>query len=156
MARIADRQWDFTHKRSACIIRENQVVCAKGWNVKGMLAHPTLAKSIADLGWEELLRQLEYKARWYGRAFVPIERFYPSSERRHAFRRSADHLSLEVRYWECPVCRAALDRDVNAAQNSKDAGLAELTAGLAMSACGRDDQPTRKPVGGPRRSRKPR
>ncbi len=68
-ARIADRRRDFTHKRTTRLIRENQVVCAEGLNVKGMLAQPTLAQSIADVGWGELLRPLEYKARWSGRAF---------------------------------------------------------------------------------------
>ncbi len=110
---------------------------------------------IAGVGWGELLRQLEYKARWFGRTFVRIDRFYPSRKRCHAFRHSVDHLSLAVRYWECPVCGAALDRDVNAAHNIQDAGLAEWAAGLAVSACGGDDRPTRKRVGGPRRSRKP-
>ena len=155
-ARIADRRRDFTHKLTTRIIHENQVVCAEGLNVKGMLAHPTLAKSIADVGWGELLRQLEYKARWYGRTFVQIDRFYPSSKRCHACGHVIESLPLDVRHWECPECGAVLDRDANAAQNIKDAGLAELAAGLAVSACGGDVRPTRKRVGGPRRSRKPR
>ncbi len=155
-ARIADRRLDFTQKLTTRIIRENQVVCAEGLNVKGMLAHPTLAKSIADVGWGELLRQLEYKARWYGRTFVQIDRFYPSSKRCHVCGHTVAHLPLEVRHWDCPACGAVLDRDVNAAQNIKDAGLAELAAGLAVSACGGDVSPARKRVGGPRRSRKPR
>ncbi len=97
VARIADRRREFTYQRSTRIIRENQVVYAEGWNVKGVLAHPTLAKSIADVGWGELLRQLEYKARWYGRTFVPIDRLYPSSKRCHAFRHTMHHRPLEVR-----------------------------------------------------------
>ena len=131
-------------------------LCAEGLNVKGMLAQPTLAQSIADVGWSELLRQLEYKARWYGRAFVQIDRFYPSSKRCPVCGHTVAALPLEVRHWDCPACGAVLDRDVNAAQNIKDAGLAALAAGLAASACGGDVSPTRKRVGGPRRSRKPR
>ena len=131
-------------------------LCAEGLNVKGMLAQPTLAQSIADVGWSELLRQLEYKARWYGRAFVQIDRCYPSSKRCHVCGHTVAALPLAVRHWDCPACGAVLDRDVNAAQNIKDAGLAALAAGLAASACGGDVSPTRKRVGGPRRSRKPR
>ena len=156
VARIADRRRDFTHKRSTRIIRENQVICTKGWNVKGMLAHPTLTKSIADVGWVAFPRQLECKARWYGRTFVPIDRFYPSSKRCHAFRRTVDHLPLAVRYWECAIWDVAPDREANAAQNIQDAGLSKRTAGLAESACGGDDRPTRKQLDGPRRSRQPR
>jgi putative transposase len=111
---------------------------------------------MADVGWGELLRQLGYKARWYGRTFVRIDRRYPSSKLSHACRYMAESLPLNVRYWECPSCGTVLDRDVNAAQNIKDAGLAELAAGLAVSACGGGVRPTRKRVGGPRRSRKPR
>ncbi len=154
-ARIADRRRDFTHKLTTRLIRENQVVCAEGWNVKGRLAQPTLAQSIADVGWGELLRQLEYKARWSGRAFVQIDRFYPRSKRCPVCGHTVAALPLEVRHWDCPACGAVLDRDVNAAQNIKDAGLAELAAGLAASACGGDVRPTRKRVGGPRRSRNP-
>ncbi len=131
-------------------------LCAEGLNVKGMLAQPTLAQSIADVGWSELLRQLEYKARWYGRAFVQIDRFYPSSKRCPVCGHTVAALPLEVRHWDCSACGAVLDRYVNAPQNIKDAGLAELAAGLVASACGGDVSPTRKRVGGPRRSRKPR
>jgi len=153
-ARIADRRRDFLHKLSTRILRENQVVCAESLNVKGMLANPALAKSIAEVGWGELLRQLEYKARWYGRTFVRIDRFYPSSKRCHACGHVRESLPLEARVWACPACGALLDRDVNAAQNILSEGLAELAAGLAATACGGDVRPVRKRVGGPRRSRK--
>ena len=124
--------------------------------MKGMRVHPTLAKSIADVGWGELLRQLEYRARWYGRSLVQIDRFSPSSKRCQACVHTVAALPLEVRRWACPACGAVLDRDVTAAQSIQDAGLAELAAGLAVSACGGDVSPARRRVGGPRRSRKPR
>ena len=92
-----------------------------------------MAKSILDVGWGEPLRQLEYKARWYGRTFVQIDRLYPSSERCHACGHTVAALPLAARRWQSPACGAALDRGVDAAQNIWDAGLAELAAGLAVS-----------------------
>ncbi len=155
VARIADRRWDFTYKRGTRIVRENQVVCAERLNVKGMLANPTLTKSIA-VGSGERLRHGEYKAQWYCRRFLPISRFCPSSKRCHACGPLLEHLPLTMRYCECPVCGAALDRDVNAAQNIRDAGRAEWVAGLVVAAYGGDGRPNRKRAGGPRRSRNSR
>ena len=79
-ARIADRRRDFQHKLTTRIIRENQTVCVESLAVKQLLQHPTLSKAIADVGWGELIRQLEYKASWYGRTLVRIDRWYPSSK----------------------------------------------------------------------------
>jgi putative transposase len=96
---VADRRSDFTHKRSTRIIRENQVVCGEGWNVKGMQVRRTLAQRIADVGWGALLRHLEYNERWYGPTFVPMGRFYPSSKRCLTFGHSVDHLPHAERPW---------------------------------------------------------
>ncbi len=112
-ARVVDRRGDCTHKPTTRILRKNQVVCAEGLNVEGMLAHPPLAKSILDVGWGEPPRQLEYKARWYGRTFVRIDRFHSGSKRCHACGHTVAVLPLAARHWQCPECGAALDRDVN-------------------------------------------
>jgi putative transposase len=66
-ARIADRRRDYQHKLSTRMIRENQVICVESLAVKNMMQHPTRARAIADVGWGEFVRRLEYKAAWYGR-----------------------------------------------------------------------------------------
>lgn len=134
----------FYHKLSTRIVRGSQAGCAEGLKVKGLLGNRTLAIGIADAGWGELLRQLEHNAR---RHVVQIGRLYPSSRRCQACGRLEDRLPLEA---------PALDRNVHAAENIRDAGLPELAAGVAVSACGGDVGPTRIRVGEPRRSRKPR
>ncbi len=101
-ARIADRRRDFTHKLSTRIIRENQTICIESLRVKAMVKHPTLAKAIHDVGWGEFVRQLEYKAAWYGRTLVKIDRWYPSSKRCHACGHILDSLTLDSRQWTCP------------------------------------------------------
>jgi putative transposase len=128
-ARIADRRRDFQHKLTTRIIRENQVVCVESLAVKNMLQNDNLAKSIADVGWGELVRQLQYKARWYGRAIVAIDRFYPSSRRCHGCGHLLDDCDLDVRQWTCPECGRVHDRDTNAALNIKAEGLSVLACG---------------------------
>jgi putative transposase len=135
-ARIADCRRDFTHKLSTCIIRENQTICIESLRVKAMAKHPTLAKAIHDVGWGEFVRQLEYKADWYGRTLIKIDRWYPSSKRCHACGHLLDSLSLDIRKWTCPACGAVHDRDVNAARNV-------LAVGLTVSAYGETVRPTK-------------
>ncbi len=134
-ARIADRRRDFTHKLSTRIIRENQTICLESLQVKAMEKHPTLAEAIHDVGWGEFIRQLEYKATWYGRTVIRIDRWYPSSKRCHACSHLLNSLSLDVRVWTCPACGVNHDRDVNAAKNI-------VAVGLTVSASGETVRPT--------------
>jgi putative transposase len=128
-ARIADRRRDFPQKLTTRIIRENQVICVESLAVKNLLQNPCLAKSIADVGWGELIRQLDYKARWYGRTLVAIDKWYPSSKRCHACGHLLDVLDLDVRQWTCPACGTVHDRDTNAALNVEAEGLSVLACG---------------------------
>ncbi len=135
-ARIADRRRDFLHQLSTRLIRENQTICVESLQVKAMAKHPTLAQAIHDVGWGELVRQLTYKAQWYGRTLVALDTWYPSSKRCSACGHVLASLSLDTRRWTCPECGAIHDRDVNAAKNV-------LAAGLAVSACGEAVRPGR-------------
>ncbi len=115
-ARIADRRRDYQHKLSTKLIRENQVICVESLAVKNMMHHPTLAKVIADVGWGEFLRQLEYKAEWYGRTLVKIDRWFPSSKTCAVCGDVLDSLDLDAREWTCSQCGTHHDRDLNAAR----------------------------------------
>jgi putative transposase len=133
-ARIADTRSDFQQQVSTRLIRENQVICLETLAVKNMLKNHKLAKAIANVGWSEFVRQLEYKARWYGRTIVRIDRFYPSSKTCSACGHVLEELTLDVREWGCPCCGATHDRDINAAKNI-------LAVGLIASACGGSVRP---------------
>jgi putative transposase len=135
-ARIADRRRDFQHKLSTRLIRENQAICVESLAVKQMLQHPTLAKSIADVGWGELLRQVDYKAAWYGRTLIKIDRWYPSSKTCSECDLVLEHLDLDEREWVCPQCGTHHDRDTNAAKSVLAEGLRQSAAGLAVAAWG--------------------
>src|SRR5215469_1578769 len=128
-AKIADRRRDYQHKLSTRIVYENQVVCVESLAVKNMVKNHCLAKAIVDVGWGEFTRQLDYKAKWYGRTLVKIDRWYPSSKTCHACKHVLDSLSLDIREWICPACGVVHDRDTNAALNI-------LAVGLTVTACG--------------------
>jgi putative transposase len=108
------------------------VVCVESLSVKNLMQNHCLAKAIADVGWGELVRQLQYKAAWYGRSVVALDKWYPSSKRCHVCGHIVDDLPLDVRQWTCPECGTIHDRDVNAALNSEAAGLAVLACGGAV------------------------
>src|SRR5437588_6349611 len=131
-ARIADRRRDYQHKLSTQLIRENQVVCIESLHVKNMVKNHSLAKAISDVGWSEFVRQLEYKAEWYGRILVKIDKWYPSSKRCFDCGHILDSLTLDIRMWTCPECGVVHDRDINAAKNIVAAGQAVLASGESV------------------------
>ena len=132
-AKISDCRQDNLHKLSRTLINENQVVCVESLKVKNMIRNPKLAKAIADAGWGELVRQIEYKGEWAGRSVVAIDQFFPSSKRCSCCGFTMSKMPLSVREWECPECGAHHDRDVNAAINIKAAGLAVLAHGATVN-----------------------
>ena len=132
-AKIADSRRDFLHKLSTRLINENQVIAIESLSVSNMQKNRCLSKSIADASWSEFLRQLEYKALWYGRELVGIDKWYPSSKRCSDCGYTMPKMPLNVRQWTCPECGAIHDRDVNAARNVLAAGLAVSARGEAIS-----------------------
>ncbi|MGW1467129.1 RNA-guided endonuclease InsQ/TnpB family protein [Streptomyces sp. NPDC002308] len=140
-ARVADARREFHHRLSTRLIRENQAVAVENLAVKG-LARTRLAKSVHDAGWSAFVSMLEYKAARYGRTFVKIDRFEPTSQVCSQCGVKDGPKPLHVREWTCGACGTVLDRDINAAVNVAKA------AGLAVSACGA--QVRRAPVPAPR------
>jgi putative transposase len=137
--RVADARREFHHQLSTRIIRENQAVAVEDLAVKG-LARTRLAKSVHDAGWSAFVGMLEYKAARYGRTFVRIGRFEPTSQVCSQCGVKDGPKPLHIRVWECGACGAVLDRDINAAVNVAKA------AGLAVSACGAQVRPVLVPA----------
>src|SRR5262249_23506177 len=79
-AKISDSRRDTLQKFTTKIIRENQAIFVEGLNVAGMVQNHNLAKHIADAAFGEIFRELEYKANWYGRTYLPLETFFASSK----------------------------------------------------------------------------
>ncbi|MFB7738260.1 RNA-guided endonuclease InsQ/TnpB family protein [Streptomyces sp. NPDC056112] len=133
-ARVADSRRNFHHQLSTKLIRENQAIAVENLSVKG-LARTRLDKSVHDAGWSTFVTMLEYKAARYGRTFVRIGRFEPTSQVCSQCGVKDGPKPLHVRVWTCGACGAVLDRDINAAVNVAKA------AGLAVSACGAQVRP---------------
>jgi IS605 OrfB family transposase len=134
--KVADARRDFHHQLSTRLVRENQAVYVETLNLAA-LGRSTLAKSLADAGWGQFIRMLEYKASMAGRMLVKVDRWHPSSQLCSSCgaRTGPQGLSgLRVRTWTCEECGIAQDRDVNAAKNI-------LAAGQAVTACGPGARP---------------
>jgi putative transposase len=145
--RIANVRRDWQHKTTTTIVRENQVIAMEDLHVAGMTASAKgtveqpgkrvkqksgLNRSVLSVGFGEIRRQIEYKAQWYGRTAVKIDRWYPSSKRCRACGHIHRDLRLSDRHWTCPACGTRHDRDLNAAYNILGAGKAILKGADAL------------------------
>ncbi|QSE88147.1 transposase [Rhodococcus pseudokoreensis] len=133
--RIADRRRDYLHKLSTRLVRENQVIAIEDLSVRNMVKNRSSSRAISDAGWSEFRSMLEYKADWYGRRVVAIDRFHPSSKTCSVCGAVASAMPLNVREWTCR-CGSVHDRDVNAAKNI-------LAVGLTVAARGDGVRPPR-------------
>ncbi|MFI5998239.1 RNA-guided endonuclease InsQ/TnpB family protein [Streptomyces sp. NPDC051362] len=139
-ARITDRRRDTLHKLTTRLVRENQTLVIEDLTVRNMVKNRNLARAISDAGWADFRSLLEYKARWYGREVIAVDRWFPSSKMCSHCGAFKERMPLHVRTWTCD-CGATHDRDVNAAKNL-------LAAGLAVTACGAGVRPQRSTPGG--------
>ena len=121
--KINDRKQYYLHAVSNSLIDENQVICMEDLNVRGMVKNHNLAESICEMNFGEFRRILEYKANWYNRKIVFVDRFYPSSKTCHNCGYINKNLTLKDRQWICPQCGNMVERDYNAALNILDEGL---------------------------------
>ena len=121
--KINDRKQYYLHAVSNSLIDENQVICMEDLNVKDMTKNHNLAESISEMNFGEFRRMLEYKANWYNRKIVFVDRFYPSSKTCNHCGYINKGLTLKDREWICPNCGDVISRDYNAAMNILDEGL---------------------------------
>ncbi len=132
-ARIANIRRDALHKLTSELTRRFHTLGIEDLNVRGMMANRHLARSIADMGFFEFRRQLEYKAAMRGGVVVVADRWYSSSKTCSNCGHKLETLPLAVRTWTCPACGVTHDRDLNAAINLKN-----LAVSSTVSACGEE------------------
>ncbi|MEV0597999.1 RNA-guided endonuclease TnpB family protein [Streptomyces sp. NPDC050315] len=139
-ARIADRRRDHLHKITTRLVRENQTLVIEDLTVRNMVKNRSMARAISDAAWSQFRELLEYKAAWYGREVIAVDRWFPSSKLCSACGALQEKMPLHVRTWTCD-CGTTHDRDVNAAINIK-------AVGLTVAACGDGVRPQRRTPGG--------
>ena len=125
-SKIANQRKDFLHKLSTKLMHENQVICLEDLNVKGMMKNHRLAKAIWEVWWWMFVKFLTYKAEWYWRKLIVIDRYFPSSKTCNWCWNVKEKLNLSERTYRCEKCWVELDRDINAAKNILKEGLKQL------------------------------
>lgn len=132
--RIRCQRTDFLHKATTELAKTKSVIVVEDLSVRGMIRNRHLSRSIADAGWSEFRRMLEYKTIWYGSQLIIAPRFYPSTKTCSACGHVKSEIALGERVFRCEACGAEIDRDLNAARN-----LASRVAGSSpetKNACG--------------------
>lgn len=130
-AKIANIRQDTLHKLTTYLAKNHSQIVIEDLNISGMLKNGKLAKAIADMGFYEFRRQLEYKCKLYGSELIIADRWFPSSKTCSNCGWHNKELTLSDRTFECQQCLISIDRDWNASLN-----LANTVSHTGLKACG--------------------
>ena len=120
---IVNIRKDFLHKLSTNLLKEYDIICIEDLCFKAFM-RTDKAKSYQDVAQSEFIRQLEYKAEWYGKTISKIDRFYPSTQLcSECGYKNPALKDTSIREYDCPECGTHHDRDINAATNILREGL---------------------------------
>jgi putative transposase len=122
--KIANLRKDTLLMLTSQLCKNHAINVIEELNVSGMLANHKLAKAIADMGFYEFRRQMEYKSELYGSQLIIVDRFYPSSKTCSNCGAIKELLPLSERAFYCEHCHLKIDRDLNAAKNLEKIGRA--------------------------------
>jgi putative transposase len=125
-AKVRDIRKDFLHKLSTKVVIENQVTALEDLNVSGMLKNRKLSRAISQAGWREFRTMCEAKSNKFGREFVVISRWEPTSQVCSDCGYHWGKLDLSVREIICINCTAYHDRDKNASKNIEQVGVGHI------------------------------
>jgi putative transposase len=129
--RIKCIRQDAIHQLTTYVIKRFSVIGIESLNVKGMMQNRKLSRSIADMGFFEFRRQLEYKAMAYGKYVIVADPWFASTKTCSDCGFKKEYLSLAERTWTCLQCMKSHDRDFNAAKN-----LEKMAVSSTVTACG--------------------
>ncbi|MGZ7068389.1 MAG: RNA-guided endonuclease TnpB family protein [Methanobacterium sp.] len=116
-SRVVDIRNDEYQKLSTEIVERFDLIGLEKLQPINMVKNSRLSHSISQISWSKLVDMIKYKAEWYDKIMIQVDRFFPSSKLcSHCGYRNED-LTLNIRGWACPDCGTIHDRDVNAALN---------------------------------------
>ncbi|MGZ7135326.1 MAG: RNA-guided endonuclease TnpB family protein [Methanobacterium sp.] len=116
-SRVVDIRNDEYQKLSTEIVRCFDFIALETLQPINMVKNSRLSHSISQISWSKLVDMIKYKAEWYGKIMVQVDRFFPSSKLCSHCGYKNEGLTLNIRNWTCPDCGSVHDRDVNAALN---------------------------------------
>jgi len=122
--RISNRRHNFIHQESRKIINKFGIICIEKLNTKNMMQNHFLAKSIADVAWNQFAQALFYKAEEADRKIVAIDPRNTSQICSQCG--TVVKKKLSTRWHKCLVCGLKLHRDINASRNILRLGLQSL------------------------------
>lgn len=122
-AKVRNSRRDYLHKATTAIVESQDVIVVESLRVANMVKNRRLSRAINDASMSEFISMLEYKSGWYGKMFVKVDTWFPSSKTCGSCGHKLDELDLSTRSWECPKCKTVHDRDLNAAKNILAEGL---------------------------------
>jgi putative transposase len=114
---IVNQRKTFIHEITAKLVTEYDFIAIEDLNVAGMVKNHKLAKSISDASFGEFYATLSYKAAWYGKEVVKVDRWFASSKTCSCCGWKNENLTLSDRVFECLACGLKKDRDLNASEN---------------------------------------
>lgn len=118
-----NKRVDLEHKISHDLVKNYDIICVEDLPISSLIRNHNLAKQILDSSWYRFTTFLEYKCQWYGKEFVKMDRFFPSSKLCSKCGYKLEKLNLNTRKWKCPECGSEHDRDINASINILNQGL---------------------------------
>ena len=105
------------HQLSKYLITQFDIISMENLNIKGMFKNKRWAPKLQKISLYKLLKMIKYKAEWYGKTFIQVNRFYPSTKTCNTCGYKNKNITLKTRQWTCPICKTKHHRDINAAKN---------------------------------------
>lgn len=124
--KITNVKLDYAHKLTNNIVKNHDIIVMEDLSISDMIRDHRTARSIQEVSWYEIVRQLKYKSEWSDRKFIQLDRYFPSSKICNECGYINQSLKECDRKWDCPICNIHHDRDYNASLNILKQGLSGL------------------------------
>ena len=117
---------DYYHNITTNLVKNYDIIAVETLKVNQMIKEPSFSQKIQEASWSEIIRQLEYKCKWYDKKLIKINPYFPSSKICSVCGKKYNSLQLNEREWTCKYCNTHHDRDINAAKNILNEALRKI------------------------------